>query len=474
MPGAFSINAEDVRLDANPAIEVNAGGFRIKVAGHVERVAGGLRLATTAVDGTQGLGGGGAAALSLLLDPSMEFNANKLRSKIKASEGIGADGAGYFVDKTQGFSWTGLHAFGATVPTISADPAAANEIARKGYVDAQINVAKYNFDVKDSVRLGTVAALPAFTRSVVGGRTRLTANASGALSVDGVTAANNDRIGIIKETGATKKWNGVYTVVDKGSAGTPWIMDRAADADAAAEFNPGLFFSVDEGTIASSRWVMNSVAPFTLDTDDVSFSRFDAGTIQAGAGLTRTGDTIDLICSDTSLTVGTDAVTVNPGDGIEISSGVRVKLAANPGIARGAGGLNVLEDANGGILRDGNGIGVKIDAGASGQLSKGSAGARVATGGVGLPSKSIEETFAASAFAFGSGISTKTVSQTPDTHANVLQGQALTKSGLDVMKRVAIAPAASGEWRLNGTTLEIFGDVTASGDQYRVRYSQAV
>lgn len=486
MPGpnsAFDINAEDLRLAGTPALEVNAGGLRIKVGNHLERDASGIRIAASAVDGTKGLAGGGALALSLLLSTSMEFSAGALRAKVKAVEGLGLDANGYFVDKTQGYVWTGAHTFNgaasvfANVPSAAADPVGGNDLARKGYVDAQINVAKYNFDVKDSARVGTIAALPAFTRSVVGGVTRLTANANGALSVDGIAVNNAERVGVLKETGGNKKWNGLYVVTDKGSAGTPWILDRAPDADAAAEFSPGLFFSIEEGTIASSRWVMNTPAPFTLDTTDASFVRFDAGTIQAGAGLTRTGDVIDLVAADDSLTINADNAQVKldglGGLMVQAGQGLKLKIAGgNPGLALdGGGNVDTKRSANNGIGVDAGGLLVQRDTTSNGQLSTGANGVRVAAGGVGLPIRAVVEDYAAATFTFGGGLSSHAVTGGPiSTHANALDDSVLLKSGIDNMKRVAGAPANAGEWRFNGTNIDVFGDVTASGDTYRLRF----
>ena len=80
------------------------------------------------------------------------------------------------------------------------------------------------------------------------------------------------------------------------------------------------------------------------------------------------------------------------------------------------------------------------------------------------------ETFLASAFAFGGSISTVTVAHTPLGAPGLTGYLELFRNGIADQTRVTIAPAAPGEWRLNGTTLQVFGDVTASGDTYRVTY----
>lgn len=80
------------------------------------------------------------------------------------------------------------------------------------------------------------------------------------------------------------------------------------------------------------------------------------------------------------------------------------------------------------------------------------------------------ETFLASAFTFGT-LSAVTVSQTPNGAAGNLGYMELYRNGIADQTRVTGVPAAPGEWRLNGTTLQVFGDITASGDTYRVVYA---
>lgn len=77
-------------------------------------------------------------------------------------------------------------------------------------------VYSFGFDLVDHV---TAAALPAHTKS----GTTLTASANGALSVDGSAVDDNQEILIKDEPLLT--YNGLATVTDKGSAGTPWIVE---------------------------------------------------------------------------------------------------------------------------------------------------------------------------------------------------------------------------------------------------------
>lgn len=91
-----------------------------------------------------------------------------------------------------------------------------------------INGSTFNLDLAFVVRL-VATALPAFTASLGPGFGRtLTANAVGALTVDGAAAIAGDRI-LYTAFGTNA---GIYTVAQPGSGGTPFILIRATDFDA--------------------------------------------------------------------------------------------------------------------------------------------------------------------------------------------------------------------------------------------------
>lgn len=186
-----------------------------------------------------------------------------------------------------------------------ADPTDAQDAATKAYADA-LSAGR---DFKDSVRAATAAALPAHTRA----GNVLTASANGAFpQVDGVTIAVGERILVKDEGGGTSLENGLYVLNDAGSAGTPWVLARAADADASAEVTPGLTVSSEEGgTNADQRWILTTNGPIVLNTTALTFTRDAGETITAGGGLTRTGSTLD-VGAGNGIVVSADSIAVDP------------------------------------------------------------------------------------------------------------------------------------------------------------------
>lgn len=183
-------------------------------------------------------------------------------------------------------------------------PSADLDVANKAYVDA----ARSGLDVKASVRLATVTHLSAFTH--VSGV--LTADADGALTVDGVTPSAADRILVKNETNSNAPYNGIYVVTTVGDESTAWVLTRAADADSSAEVTAGMFTFVAEGsTNADSGWVLTTNDTITLGTTGLSFAQFSgAGSITAGDGLTKTGNTLDAVGTTDRITVNADSIDI--------------------------------------------------------------------------------------------------------------------------------------------------------------------
>lgn len=163
---------------------------------------------------------------------------------------------------------------------------------------------------------GTDAANKAYVDGIVGGGiawkqpVRVATTVNGALAtafantqvVDGITLATGDRILIKDQT--TGAENGIYTV---NATGAP---TRATDSDSAAKLNAAAAF-VTLGTVnADSAWTMTTDA-VTLNTTALVFVQFSGlGQIAAGAGLTKTGNTLDVIGVANRITVAADSVDI--------------------------------------------------------------------------------------------------------------------------------------------------------------------
>jgi hypothetical protein len=176
-----------------------------------------------------------------------------------------------------------------TTGTISTAPVNNTDIVNKEYADAIASGINFH----QSCRLATTTALAAntYNNGASGVGATLTANANGALSIDGVLVAATNRVLIKNEV--TQANNGVYTVTQTGSAGAPYILTRAADFDTAGtgvdKIDAGDFFLITAGlTLANTSWVQQTPLPITVGTTALVFTQFGAPiTYTAGTGLSE-------------------------------------------------------------------------------------------------------------------------------------------------------------------------------------------
>jgi hypothetical protein len=186
-----------------------------------------------------------------------------------------------------------------------ADPVNPQDAATKAYVDASRN----GLDVKQSVRAATTANI----------------TLSNTQTIDGVALAAGDRV-LVKDQ-STGSQNGIYVVVSGGSWTRALDANNSADAgNGSNEVNPGMFCFVEEGTTnADSGWVLTNDGTVTLGTTALTFAQFSgAGQLIAGAGLTKTGNQID-VGAGLGITVNANDValaTTVAGAGLTYTSGV--------------------------------------------------------------------------------------------------------------------------------------------------------
>ena len=198
-------------------------------------------------------------------------------------------------------------ALGSNKITGLADPTNDQDAATKLYVD---EVAQ-GISAKDSVRLATAAALPAVTyaNGTSGVGATLTADAVGALTVDGTAVALNDRVLVKDQT--LQEHNGIYYVSTLGDGSTAFVLTRVTDNDESDEMASSFVF-VEEGTANdNSGFVCTTDLPVTMGTTDIVWTQFSgAGQVTAGTGLTKSGNTINAIGTTDRISVSADAIDI--------------------------------------------------------------------------------------------------------------------------------------------------------------------
>jgi hypothetical protein len=204
-------------------------------------------------------------------------------------------------------------------------------LVTKGYVDA----VKQALDIKASVHVASTANV-----SLTGGSSGLEAGDA----IDGVTLVAGDRVLLKNQTDASE--NGIYVAVASG--GTP---ARSDDANASVDVTSGMFVWVEEGTAnADQGYVLTTNNVITLNTTNLTFTQFSgAGQITAGNGMTKSGNTINVVPDNVTLSVTADEIKLK-GDVTATALGdLLIGKASNGGYKRLAvstGGANQLLQIN--------------------------------------------------------------------------------------------------------------------------------
>lgn len=163
------------------------------------------------------------------------------------------------------------------------DPTDPQDAASKAYVDA----AGAGLSVKTSCRVATTANI----------------TLSGTQTIDGVSVVAGDRV-LVKDQ-STAADNGIYVC-----AAGAW--SRSTDADTDAEVVSGMYTFIVAGTAnASTGWILTTADPITVGSTSLSFAQFSAAaSITAGAGLTKTGSTLDVVGTADRITANADSIDI--------------------------------------------------------------------------------------------------------------------------------------------------------------------
>jgi hypothetical protein len=187
-----------------------------------------------------------------------------------------------------------------------ADPTNPQDAATRSFVEALVSTGNN----KGTARAATTASLALTSANA----TSITKTGGLPSSGDGVTYSSGDIIFVKDEVGAGATGaaaNGLYVY----AAGNTW--NRATNADVNAEVLPGLFVFVSEGTVnGNNGYTLITDAPITVGTTQLTFTQTSgAGQVVAGAGMTKTGNTLDV------ATANSGRIVVN-ADNIDLASGV--------------------------------------------------------------------------------------------------------------------------------------------------------
>lgn len=199
----------------------------------------------------------------------------------------------------------------------------------------------------EPVRVYTTS-LPSYTRT----SNTITATSNGALAAqDGVTLVVGERLLHNRSSGHAD--NGIWTVTTVGTAGTPYVLDRATDADTSADFKSGYLVSVSEGSYwKNSVFQLATDDPITLNTTAIVFVQV------SGAGLLQHANQI--VCAAMALTLPSfsqsgSTLTASANGAFPNIDGITVGVANesefvfyNPSTASAAGGCYYISDPGSG------------------------------------------------------------------------------------------------------------------------------
>jgi len=184
-------------------------------------------------------------------------------------------------------------------------PVQATDATTKAYVDA----VKQALDIKDSVRVATTANLStAYNNGTSGVGATLTADGNGAVTIDSVALTSGDRVLVKNQTTGTE--NGIYKVTTVGDVGNPYVLTRTLDADSSGDVTGGMFTFVEEGSAADAGFVLSNVTgSATIGTTTLTFTQFSgAGSVTAGSGLAKSGNTLSVNVDDTTIEINSDTL----------------------------------------------------------------------------------------------------------------------------------------------------------------------
>ncbi len=222
-----------------------------------------------------------------------------------------------------------------------ADPIANGDAVNKNYVDAIVQ----GLQLKPSAVAATAAALAAYTynNGASGAGATITMNATGVLTIDGVTIAIDNYVLIKDETGGNKPYNGLYKCTTAGAIGVAAVLTRAAEMNTTTEFRGAFVFIEGGSTYAATGWACTNTTNITVGTTDVAFVQFsEAGAYIDGAGLSLSGRTFAVNVDGTTIEINSDSLRVKDA-GISYAK-IQNVSATDKILGRSTAGAGVVEE----------------------------------------------------------------------------------------------------------------------------------
>lgn len=208
----------------------------------------------------------------------------------------------------------------ANANLVIAEPSLATHATTKAYVDQAVQGLTW----KEYVRVCTTAALPANTAT---DSNTLTASANGSLNNTGIDGLTDLAVGqdvLVKNEGiavggssTVNVNNGLYRIAQLGDAGTPWILERRADARAGDDATNNAVFCSEGTTGADTAWVQTADSA-VYGTTALTYTQFSNVAFTAGDGISIIGGVI--------------AVSVHPAGGLDFNTDTtpgRLQIAAD-------------------------------------------------------------------------------------------------------------------------------------------------
>jgi len=284
------------------------GNLTGNVSGNVTTATGTSTFNNVTIDGTLDMSSGTVGTITGLATPTNASDA--------ATKGY-VDTADALKLNLSGGTMSGAIAMGTNKITGLGTPTADADAVTKSYVDA---IAQ-GIDAKASVVAASTANL----------------TLSGAQTIDGVSVIAGDRVLVKDQTTASA--NGIYLC-----ASGSWT--RTTDTDTYAELVAAYTF-VEGGTVnANNGFICTIPTSGTLGSTSITFAQFSgAGQVIAGAGLTKTGNTLDvgtasssrIVVNSDNIDLATTAVTAGTYKSVTADAYGRITAGTNPTTISGFG-----------------------------------------------------------------------------------------------------------------------------------------